>query len=381
MKILKWLFFTIATLFVILCVYIAFNFTFFQRAYSYPAEHEITDANWYTPLSPVKGNFKSKIPIADSLSLPSEALEGIKKYALEHNSNAILVMHKGKLLLEEYANGSKAESVTNSMSMAKTIIGILIGIAIEEGKIRDENEFVATYIEEWKDDERAKITIKQLLTMQSGLRDNDGADNLFSDVVNMYLGDDAAQTALAVPSDKAPNTIWEYNNVNTQILAIILERTTRKSIEEYASEKLWQPLGAADANWWLDDQKGMPKAFCCFFAQAQDWLRLGQLFMQKGKWDGQQIIPLTWYAKMLTQSSLERDYGLHIWLMYEDGGLKKKDRTTPFSKPTYIIDGRGKNQVFITPALDLVIVRTGDMPADWDDSYMVNLVQKSLQDL
>ena len=379
MKILKWILITTLALLMLLCIYIAFNFTFFQRAYTYPVEHEITDVNWYKPLSAVKGNLKARISKSDSLTLSMQTLNKIKKYAFDHNSNAILVMHEGQLLLEEYAEGATENSVSNSMSMAKTIIGILIGIAIEEGKIKDEKEPAATYIKEWKNDERAKITIEQLLTMQSGLRDNDRPDKLFSDVINMYLGDEVAATALSVPADKTPNTIWEYNNVNTQILAIILERTTGKSIEDYASEKLWKPLGASDANWWLDEADGMPKVFCCFFAQAQDWLRLGQLFMQKGEWNGQQIIPTKWYDKMLTQSSLEPDYGKHIWLMYEDGGLKKKDRTEPFLARTYIIDGRGKNQVFITPALDLVIVRIGDMPTDWDDSFMVNLVQNSLQ--
>jgi len=379
MKIIKWFFLSLLSFLIILSIYIACNFTFFQRAYSYPAQHEITDVDWYKPLSPVKGKLKNKIEKADSLTLSNKALDGIKDYAFGHNSSAVLVMHKGKLLLEEYAKGANAKSVSNSMSMAKTIVSILIGIAIEEGKIKDEKEPVSTYIEEWKNDNRAKITIEHLLTMQSGLRDNDTPDNLFSDVINMYLGDDAATTALAVPADKAPNSKWEYNNINTQILAVILERTTGKSIETYASEKLWQPLGASDANWWLDDEGGMPKAFCCFFAQAQDWLRLGQLFIQKGKWNNQQIIPIAWYNKMLTQSSLEPDYGLHIWLIYEDSGLKKKDRTAPFSEKTYIIDGRGKNQVFITPALDLVIVRIGDMPTEWDDSYMVNLVEKNLR--
>jgi len=379
MKILKRLLLTTIVLFIILGIFVSYNFTFFQRAYTYPAEHEITETDWYKPLSPVDGNLNRRIPLADSLSIATDALNDIKKYAFDHNSTAILVMHKGKLLLEEYGMGANEESVTNSMSMAKTIIGILIGIAIDEGKIKSEKETASTYINEWKNDNRSNITIEHLLTMQSGLRDNDTPDNLFSDLINMYIGHDAAKTAIAVPADKAPNTKWEYNNINTQILAIIIERATGQSIEDYASMKLWKPLGAADANWWLDEENGMPKAFCCFFAQAQDWLRLGQLFMQKGKWNGQQIIPSNWYNKMLTQSSLEPDYGRHIWLMYEDGGLKKKDRTVPFTEKTYIIDGRGKNQVFITPALDLVIVRVGDMPIEWDDSYMVNIVSNSLQ--
>lgn len=288
-------------------------------------------------------------------------------------------MHKGKLLVEEYWMDSNSESTTNSMSMSKTIIGILIGKAIAEGKIKSVKDTAAIYLPEWKDDDRSKITIEDLLLMQSGLENDDNTSNMFSDVIEMYVGNDVERTVLQIPSIAPPATEYVYNNANTQLLSIILERVTEQPIETYASEKLWKPLGATDANWWLDRPNGMPKTFCCFFATAQDWLRLGQMILQKGDWNNQQVINVEWLEKMLVQSSIEKDYGYHIWLMYEDGGRRAAHRTEPFAAKTYSIDGMHKQHVFIVPSLDLVVVRLGEKPEEWDESFMVNTISRSLE--
>lgn len=359
-------------------LFAAFNLTKLRRGLTYPTATQITNSDWYTPMSSVKGKAATKFQLADSLTIKKEILENVTNYAKERNSSALLVMHKGKLLVEEYWMNSNSESTTNSMSMAKTIIGILIGKAIAEGKIKSVKETAATYLPEWKNDDRSKITIEDLLLMQSGLENDDNMTNMFSDVIEMYVGNDVEKTVLAIPSVTPPATEYIYNNANTQILSIILERVTEQSIETYASEKLWQPLGASDANWWLDREEGMPKTFCCFFATAQDWLRLGQMILQKGDWNNQQVINVEWLEKMLIQSTIERDYGYHIWLMYEDGGRRAKDRTVPFDVKTYIIDGMHKQHVFIVPSLDLVVVRLGEDPDEWDESYMVNMISQSL---
>jgi len=357
---------------------IAFNFTFFKRGMTYPTATEITNSDWYTPKAMVSGNDETNYKLSDSLSISSAVLDTISNYAEAQNSSALLVLHKNELQYEKYWRGNTKSSTTNSMSMAKTIISFLIGIAIEEGKIKSEKEIAAAYITEWAYDDREMITIEDLLLMQSGLRNNDDTGNIFSDLVEMYLGDDVQNTAIEVPLEKPPATVFEYNNVNTQILAIILERATGQSIESYTSEKLWNPLGAAEAGWWLDQDEGMPKAFCCFFAQAEDWMLLGQLILQNGNWNGQQIISEKWLQKMLVQSTFQKDYGYHIWLNYEEGGRREKNRTAPFLAKNYGIDGANKQHVFIVPDYDLVIVRIGEKPDDWDESFMVNKVLEEL---
>lgn len=355
------------------------HFTRLKRIFTYPFETEITDSEWYSPMSVVEGNPDGWIELSDSSSIPESVLVDLAEYAGERNSNAFLVMHRGELLIEKYWNGANRESTTNSMSMVKTIIGILIGSAIDDGLISSEKDPASKYLTEWQDDERSKITIEDLLYMQSGLLNDDNSKDLFSDVVDLYMGPNAEKTALKIPHELEPKSQYDYNNANTQLLGIILERVSGKSIEAYASEKLWKPIGAHDAEWWLDRQDGMPKTFCCYFATAQDWLRLGQLFIQNGSWNGKTIISESWIEKMTTQSELERDYGLHIWLMYQDGGRRAKHRTEPYREKTFGIDGKEKQHVYIVPSLDLVIVRLGNTPPNWDESIFVNTIDKALE--
>jgi len=365
-------------LLLILGIFIAMNFTFLKRGLTYPQSNEISNSEWYNPKGLVKGNNATNYNLTDSLSIDKTILEDISNYAKNRQSNALLVLHKGNLQLEQYWGETTKESTSNSMSMAKTIIGILIGIAIEEGHIKNEKERASTYINEWANDERNTITIEDLLLMQSGLRNDDNTNDVFSDIVSLYLGTEVENTALKIPLDKKPATVFDYNNLNTQILGIILERATGESLENYTSSKLWQHIGAANSGWWLDRKDGMPKAFCCYFAQAEDWMIIGQLLLQNGLWNEQQIISKAWINKMLTQSPLEKDFGYHIWLHYEDGGYRQKDRKAPFVIKNYSLDGASRQHVFIVPDYELVIVRIGENPKDWDESYMVNKVITAL---
>lgn len=379
-KVLKWILRCGILLLLIAGIIVAMNFTFIKRGFTYPFETEITNSSWYSPKAEIAGDNATNYKLADSLSLNKSVLQEISTYAKNRNSNALLVLHNGTLQLEQYWGGSTKESTTNSMSMVKTIIGMLIGVAIDEGKIKSETETAATYITEWANDERKVITIEDLLLMQSGLRKDDNPEDMFSDVVSLYLGTDVEKVALNIPLEKKPASVFEYNNANSQILGIILERATGQSLEAYTASKLWNHIGASNAGWWLDDKDGMPKAFCCYFAQAEDWLILGQLLLQSGKWNDQQIIPEAWVQKMLTQSKIETDYGYHLWLNYEDGGRRQKDRTVPFIIENYSIDGANKQHVFVVPNHNLVIVRIGEKPQEWDESYLVNKVVASLQE-
>lgn len=356
------------------------KWTLLQRAMSYPAATEITSADWYEPLAKIEGNFSTPLPTADSMTIQAAALKQLSDYAEERNSSALLVMHRDKILLEKYWRDKNAESKSNSMSMAKTIVGLLIGKAIEEGKLKSEEEMAATYIEEWREDERSKISIKDLLYMQSGLRNEDDTTDPFSDLIWMYIDDDVEENTIHIPSLLPPATEYDYNNANTQMLGLILERATGMPIEQYASEKLWKPIEAKDAGWWLDREGGMPKVFCCYFASPRDWLRIGKLMLQKGKWNEKQVIAESWIEKMLVPSTLERDYGYHLWLGFEEGGAKDEYRNEMYLEKVFTIDGANKQQVCIVPNAELLIVRIGEKPQDWDEGLFVNTLLRGIEE-
>ncbi|AWH72692.1 serine hydrolase [Dokdonia sp. Dokd-P16] len=365
-------------LLLILGIFIVINYTLLKRVVTYPTNNEISNTEWYTPKATIKGNNTTNYTLSDSLTIDRRVLEEISSYAENQNSNALLILHKGKLQLENYYNQTTKESTSNSMSMAKTITSILIGIAIDEGYIESEKELASAYITDWQDDQRNTITIEDLLLMQSGLRVDNNVQNIFSDVISLYMGTDVEGTALKIPLSKEPATAFEYNNANTQLLAIIIEKATGLPIEQYASSRLWKHIGAADAGWWLDKEDGMPRTFCCFFAQAEDWMIIGQLLLQNGEWRGEQVIPKKWISKMLTQSTLERDYGYQIWLNYESGGNREKDRTSPFLAKNFLIDGTHNQEVMVVPQEEIVLVRIGEKPASWDESFMINKILVSL---
>ncbi|MFY0652096.1 MAG: serine hydrolase [Cyclobacteriaceae bacterium] len=378
-KVLKWAIRVILLCFLLLGTFIALNFTRVQRALTYPTATEITSSEWYAPKGAVKGNNLSNYALANSLSINNVTLDDVSNYAEDHNSSALLVLHRGKLQLEQYWHGKTHESTTNSMSMAKAIVNTLIGIAIDEGTIKSEQEAAATYITEWANDDRNTIRIEDLMLMQSGLRNDNNTGDFFSDLVTMYFSDDVESTAVEIPIEIKPGTKYDYNNANTQILGILLERATGEELEEYASSRLWLPLGAADAGWWLDREGGMPKTFCCYFAQAEDWLLFGRLILQNGVWKGQRIIPEEWMEKMITPSPNKNTYGYHVAIYEADSSDGLKEGIPAFASKTYSLNGANNQHVFVVPEHDLVVVRLGERPNGWQRTYLVNKLVEFLE--
>ena len=261
-------------------------------------------------------------------------------------------------------------------------MAMLIGIAIAEGHIESELEPVANYISEWSKDERSKITLQDLLYMHSGLRNQDNTENLGSDLVQMYASTDADAVALKIPAVQSPNQAFDYNNANTQILGEVLEQATGERYADYLSTRLWQPLEANDAKIWLDRPQGNPKPFCCLFATPRDWARVGQLFLDRGKVNDKRIITSDWLDKMIQASPLEPKYGYHVWLKARTKGkseVYERNASQPFlAQDTFYLDGASKQRVYVIPSYELVIVRIGEQPEQWDDAVIPNTLVGSL---
>ncbi|MEO1067813.1 MAG: serine hydrolase domain-containing protein, partial [Cyanobacteria bacterium J06638_6] len=250
------------------------------RSLTYP-DRPITAAAWYRPQALVAGVDPQAPPLAlaATTEISPAALQTALAFAEAQNSVALLVMHRDRLVVEQYWQGHQASDPVNSMSMVKTLLALMIGVAIDEGSIGSIQDSVGTYIAEWADDPRGSITLADLLYMQSGLHTDDRTDTLRSDLVKLYGGSDVQKLALEIPLEDRPGESFSYNNFNSQILSIVLERATGETFSDYLSSRLWQPLGAGDGFLWLDRPGGHAKPFCCFFATAQDWVRLGQMLL------------------------------------------------------------------------------------------------------
>ena len=280
-----------------------------------------------------------------------------RKYLESLGTKGFLVFHGDTLVLERYFGNHDQQTVSNSFSAGKTIVALLIGIAIEEGKIKSLDEPVANYIPEFKTDGKEKVTIRHLLMMASGLSWHESGSNPLSDNAASYYGSDLYGLVTAQTVEREPGRTFIYQSGNTQLLGFVIKAATGKTVAEYTEEKIWKKIGAeTEAHWSMDREEGDEKAFCCFYATARDFARLGKLFMTGGKFGNEQVVPEWYISEMITLPEMETEegtpnqrYGLHVWV-YDDG-----------NSPMIYYRGIKGQYVFVLPEEDLIVVRVGEM--------------------
>jgi CubicO group peptidase (beta-lactamase class C family) len=350
--------------------------------------------SWIDVRETVKGGDGPEIPAATERTIAPEAIQAASDYAGKMSSLSLIIARGGKVEHEQYWNGAGSDTVSETYSMAKSVVGLSIGAAIADGKISSVDDAAANYIAEWRGQRRETITIRQLLTMSSGVRhyrfNYAFQQSPWAEGLRTFLGPDITRHVMNAEIDRVPGAEFNYNSANTQILLTVLERATGRRYADYVSEKLWKPLGAKDATLWLDRPNGTARGFSYFQARPRDWLRIGLLIEGQGKFGGREILPENWIAAMTTPSQRNPNYGFQMWLgnppLNADGKPKPRqyNRNTPFgakhSAPyladdVLFFDGGGGHRVYIVPSRDLVIVRTGMVNRpDWDDAALPNAV-------
>ncbi|NQY11790.1 MAG: serine hydrolase [Flavobacteriales bacterium] len=281
-----------------------------------------------------------------------------QKYLTEfasYESIAFLVIKKGEIQTELYWDDYNSSSLTNSFSMAKTVVSILIGIAINEGKIKGVNDLVGSYLPAYSSGKNANMTIEHLLTMSSGINFDEDYVSPFAFPAKAYYGTGLKKLVDKYEVTEEPAKIFSYLSGNTQILQQVTEQATGMKMSDYASKKLWGPIGAKnDAFWSLDHENGDEKSYCCIYSNARDFARLGQLYLNKGKWETKQVVSQNYAQQSVVAADLlEKDgtannrYGYSWWLM-DYNNLE-------------IFYARGilGQYIVVIPEKDLVIVRLG----------------------
>ena len=277
------------------------------------------------------------------------------KFMQKVHTTSFLVFRGDSLLFEQYWGEHNIETASNSFSAAKTFVALLVGIALEEGKIKSLDEPVGNYLPEFKEGAKHKITIRHLLMMASGLDWEESGKNPLSENAESYYGSDLYGLVTRQKAIEEPGKRFNYQSGNSQLLGFVIEKATGMDLSEYAYKRIWSRIGTQhDAYWSLDKEKGDEKAFCCFYATSRDFGRLGKLILQEGSWNGKQIVP-QWYMKemvkdpeMTTEEGVPNlRYGLHIWTYL--GG----------ETPIYYCRGILGQYIISIPAENLVIVRTG----------------------
>lgn len=365
----------------------------------------VTQVSWYRPLTVVQGSSTPvELTLHPDFPVSNSILNDVGNYLSSHQTRAFLVMHNGQLVHAQYRNFKKNDTF-NSMSMVKTLLAMAIGIAIDKGLIGSVHDAAVQYLPEFQNDERRHITVENLLTMQSGLRSDVllGLGDLPS-IVPLYYGTNVERQAFTLPSVRPAGTYFEYNNYNSHLLGIILERAAKMPLADFFSQYIFKPLECHDAALWLDREGGKARAFAALFAQPEDWLRIGQLFLTDGRYttasgEVRQIVSGAWLKQMVTPSNtLERGlyggaadygfYGYQIWLKSHSKGLipgipwfEALPAMHPHDDETaFYFEGLKGQYMFVSPKHHLVAFRMGEAITrkTWDGSYMLNVLTRAL---
>ena len=275
---------------------------------------------------------------------------------------AYVIIQDNRLLFEQYWEDYSPESHSNSFSMAKSIVSLAIGCAIDDGFIRNVDQPVSDFFPEFKGYDGKALTLRHLLTMSAGVDFDEAYSSPFSPTTQLYYGDDLQEIAFGMKEIDEPGVNFIYQSGVTQLLGFIVEKATGEKLSDYVSRKLWTPMHAEEsALWSLDRKDGMEKAYCCFNSNARDFARFGQLLLNNGQWDGQQLISPAYLAEATSPDTrlVYKDlgkpnhcYGFQYWI------LDYKGMKIPYMR------GILGQYVFTLPEKNAVIVRLGHKRSD-----------------
>lgn len=295
---------------------------------------------------------------------PQKSFEDILKL---DKTVAFLMIRNDTIVYENYFDGYSKSEIINSFSISKSFVSLLAGIAISEGYLKDVRVKITDYLPELKNPGFDQITIEHLLNMCSGIKFNDGVVIPYTNIAKYYYGEHIVSYIKHLKTKEKPGVKFEYKDVNTQLLSIIISRATGRTLSEYMQEKIWVPMGMeSDAKWIIDNRKnGIERSFCCMNAIARDYAKMGRLCLNKGTWNGKQVVPGEWIEKCSHQTIPGMDkYSYHFWL---------------YKKDTYFGYGYRGQFVFINPKTNTIIVRIGDKEkkVNWSELLYYLSEQKS----
>lgn len=291
-------------------------------------------------------------------------------------TRAVVVLWRGRVVAERYAEGITADTPLAGWSLAKSVTNALVGILVRQGKL-DLHEPVP--VPEWAGDARSRITLDELLRMTSGLAFDERSGPVLSDVNRMLLlTPDAAAYAAGKRLKHPPGTGWAYSSGTTNILSRAIRVAVGGSLADYWAfprRELFDRIGMA-STLLEPDASGTFVGSSFLYATARDLARLGLLYLREGVWEGQRILPEGWVAYTATPApgSPEGRYGAHFWIYPKP--LSPGEPKTGALPAAFYASGYEGQFVVVVPSRELVVVRLGNTPdeAAWDVEGFVRSV-------
>ena len=297
-------------------------------------------------------------------------------------TRALVVLHRGRVVAERYAPGYSAQTPLIGWSMSKSVIAMLIGVLVGEGKL---SPGATGLLPEWRghDDPRSRITLDELLRMTSGLQFNENYGDPLSDVaVMLFTKANQSAFAAAKPLATTPGARWEYSSGTTAILGRVIRQAlggTEQNYLDFPRRALFEPLGMRTAVF-EPDAAGLLAGASFMCASANDWARIGQLLLQDGMWDGKRLLPAGWvrYMRTVTPQSPRRDYGAQIWVRVPEPFNSHASPPPALPPDAFHLVGHEGQFVSVVPSRELVVVRMGlSRPEEaWDhEAFLARVLE------
>ena len=272
-------------------------------------------------------------------------------------TQALIVSHNGSIILEQYGNGYSKTDFVTSQSIAKAFYAVLFGVAIEKGLLDDLDQPISDYLPEWKNDKRGEITIRNLLEMKSGLYRSESWNE------EMFLSRNNLDFALSVELVKEPGEIFEYNNVNTALLGPVIEKIYNASPHEVLKKEILNPLEITEYGLWKDHALN-DITFHGIDLAPLDFIKFGQLYAQKGSWEGNQLVNKAFMEQSMQPISEGPGelYGMHT-------SIRKMSE----NKRLLVKEGFNGQYLFVIPEENLVAVKFTKYLHNRENGYVISL--------
>ncbi len=278
-------------------------------------------------------------------------------------TTGILVVKNDTIVYEQYFQGNTQNAKNNSWSVAKSFVSALVGIAIADGYISSVNDPITKYLPELAQTGYRDVPIKHILQMSSGVKFSEDYLDNSSDINNLlpqiFLQmRPIKKVALDFPSESPSGKKFHYISLDTQILGMLIERATGKSVSAYLQTKLWEPLGAESEAFWSTDNYNTELSFCCLNATLRDYAKFGLLYLHNGYYNGKQILPANWIEESIVPDSPHLQVGATDAKDYGRWGYQYQWWIPTGSTGDYLAVGIWGQYIYINPQKNVVIVKT-----------------------
>ncbi len=291
--------------------------------------------------------------------------KSIADFLAETWTTGLVVIRDGRIAFEEYYRGNTEQSKTISWSLAKSFVSALVGIAVAEGRIASIEQPVTDYAPSLRGSGYDGVSIRDVLQMSSGIGFDEDYGDFFSDINRMGRAI-AFDTSLddfvaSLERERRPGTYNHYVSMDTQVLGMVLRQATGETLAENLESRVWRRIGTESDAYWLVDRDGMELAFGGLNAVLRDYARFGLLYLNEGRWAGQQIVPATWVRASVTPdaphlqpgcnpaSNSMLGYGYQWWIPPEPDG-------------DYLAIGIYNQFIYVSPAHGVVIAKSSAYP-------------------